>query len=358
MQNELLDNETMTNGDHEQPGLVLVVDDEEQNRTLLRDPLEARGYEVMEATNGMEALQRIGERHPDVILLDVMMPKMDGFEVCRKLRTFWKTAPIQVLMVTALSERKERLAGIEAGATDFLSKPIDIQEVCVRIGNAVAAKRLFDRLRAEQAKSERLLLNVLPKPIAERMQRGEETIADNIAEATVLFADLVGFTTLSLHVSSEQIVCLLNEIFSAFDALAEKRGLEKVKTVGDGYLVVGGAPLPRADHADAIAELSLDMLTEIARLNRDYDTSIQIRLGISTGPLIAGVIGKKKFAYDIWGNAVNLASRLASSGEAGTVQVSESSFEKLKERYQFGDRRAADVRGCGEVGVYSLTGRN
>lgn len=357
MQNNRLNSELLTDSANERPALVLVVDDEEQNRMLLRDPLEARGYEVIEAENGMEALQKVGERLPDVILLDVMMPKMDGFEVCRRLRTFWKTAPIPVLMVTALSERKERLTGIEAGATDFLTKPIDLQEVCVRIANAVSTKRLFDRLRAEQERSERLLLNILPKPIIERIKAGEETIADNIPEATVLFADLVGFTTLSTHVCPEQVVCLLNEIFSAFDALAEKRGLEKVKTVGDGYLVVGGAPLPREDHAEAIAELALEMRSEIERLNRAYETSIQIRIGISTGTLVAGVIGKNKFAYDIWGSAVNLAGRLASSGDSGGIQVAEPAFEKMAASYQFTEARKMEVRGCGEVVVRTLTGR-
>ena len=147
-------------------GSVLVVDDEEQNRTLLRDPLEARGYEVEEAENGLLALQKIAARPPDVILLDLMMPKMDGFEVCRRLKANPKTAHIPILIVTALSERKERLMGIEAGANDFLNKPIDIQDVTLRVGNAVYTKHLHDQLQIEQEKSERLLLNILPKPIA------------------------------------------------------------------------------------------------------------------------------------------------------------------------------------------------
>jgi DNA-binding response OmpR family regulator len=153
-------------------GFVLVVDDEEHNRTLLRDPLEARGYEIAEAENGLQALQLIAERQPDAVLLDLMMPKLDGFEVCRRLRKSAKTAHIPVLMISALSERKERLMGIEAGASDFLNKPIDIQDVILRVRNAVYAKHLHDQLQAEQAKSEKLLLNILPRPIAERMKKG------------------------------------------------------------------------------------------------------------------------------------------------------------------------------------------
>jgi DNA-binding response OmpR family regulator len=151
----------------------------------------------------VQALQKIAERPPDVILLDLMMPKLDGFEVCRRLRRDTKTAHIPILMITALSDRKERLMGIEAGANDFLNKPIDIQDVILRVGNAVHAKHLHDQLQLEQGKSEQLLLNILPKPIAERMKKGEINIADSYAEVTVLVADLVGFTALSAHIGPE-----------------------------------------------------------------------------------------------------------------------------------------------------------
>ena len=163
-------------------GFVLVVDDEEQNRALLRDSLEARGYEIAEAWNGAQALQKIAERPPDAVLLDLMMPELDGFEVCRRLRRDLKTAHIPILMVTALSERQERLTGIEAGANDFLNKPIDVHDVILRVNNAVGAKQLHDQLLAEQEKSERLLLNIFPKSIAERMKKGETTIADSHPE--------------------------------------------------------------------------------------------------------------------------------------------------------------------------------
>ena len=213
MPDEIRNIEPMSTGTTRSLGFVLVVDDEEQNRTLLRDPLEARGYEVEEAENGLQALQKIAARPPDVILLDLMMPKMDGFEVCRRVRKDAKTAHIPILLVTALSERKERLMGIESGANDFLNKPVDMQDVILRVGNAVYSKHLHDELGAEQEKSERLLLNILPKAIAERMKKGETNIADRHADATVLVADLVGFTSLSAHIDPGQIVQLLNEVF-------------------------------------------------------------------------------------------------------------------------------------------------
>lgn len=336
------------------PGFVLVVDDEEHNRTLLRDPLEARGYEVAEAENGMQALQKIAGHVPDVILLDVMMPQMDGFEVCRRLKTDGKTAHVPILMVTALSERKERLMGIAVGANDFLNKPVDIQDVILRVGNAVYTKHLHDQLRVEQENSERLLLNILPKPIAERMKLGETNIADLHPEATVLVADLVGFTTLSAHIDPEQIVQLLNEIFSAFDLLAEKHGLEKIKTIGDAYMVAGGITFPLPNHAEASAALALDLLEEILRLNHHYNTSIRIRIGICTGPVIAGVIGRRRFAYDLWGETVNLACRLESTGEAGKIQIAESTYERLKDKYQFAGKHIIDGKGRGDLPAYWL----
>ena len=314
-------------------GFVLVVDDDEQNRTLLRDPLEARGYEVEEAENGMQAVQKIARRSPDVILLDVMMPRIDGFEVCRRLRKDPKTTHIPILMITALSERGDRLMGIQAGANDFLNKPIDIQDVILRVGNAVYAKHLHDKLVAEQEKSERLLLNILPQPIAERMKKGETNIADTYPDATVLVADLVGFTTLSAHIDPELVVQLLNEVFSAFDILVEKHGLEKIKTIGDAYMVAGNISLPRPDHAEASAKLAIDLRAELQRHNQRYNSSIRLRIGISTGSVVAGVIGLGRFAYDLWSETVNTACRLESTAEAGKIQISESTYERLKEKY-------------------------
>jgi adenylate cyclase len=286
-----------------------------------------------------------------------MMPGMDGFEVCRRLRREGRTPPIPVLMVTALSERKERLMGIAAGAHDFLTKPVDMQEVTLRVGNAVYAKHLFDQLQVEREKSDRLLLNMLPQRIAERLKKGEANIAEHYPDVTVLLADLVGFTTLSAHIAPEQVVYLLNEIFSTFDGLAERHGVEKIKTIGDAYMAASGISSPRPDHAEAIAELALNMTAEIEQFNRQYNTSIHIRIGISTGPIIAGVIGRKKFAYDVWGDTVNLACRLESLGQAGTIQVSQATCDRLKTKYRFDNVRSLDIKGRGLEMVYSLCNR-
>jgi class 3 adenylate cyclase len=338
-------------------GLVLVVDDDEANRTLLRDPLETHGYEIVEAENGERALQKVEQRPPDAILLDVMMPQMDGFEVCRRLKKDPRTAHIPILIVTALSERMERMMGIAAGASDFLTKPVDLQELTLRVNHAVHAKRLFDQLQTEQARAEHLLLNILPRPIAERMKKGEVNIADQHPDVSVLVADLVGFTTLAAHIGPDQVVYLLNELFSGFDVLTEKNGLEKIKTIGDAYMAAGGLPLPRPDHAEATADLALDLMAEIDKFNRAYNTSIQLRIGISTGSVVAGVIGRWKFTYDLWGDTVNLACRLESLGHAGSIQVSNLTYERLKDKYRFDGSRSLDIKGRGTELVHALCGR-
>lgn len=357
MQSEIQTSEPTTTPGTPSKGFVLVVDDEEQNRTLLRDPLEARGFEVMEAENGMQALEKIADRPPDVVLLDLMMPKMDGFEVCRRLRKYADTAHLPVLMITALSQRADRLMGIKAGANDFLNKPIDIQDVILRVGNAVYAKRLHDQLQLEQEKSERLLLNILPKPIAEQMKQGETNLAASYDDVSLLVADLVDFTTLSALIDPHQVVSMLNEIFSAFDLLAEERGLEKIKTIGDAYLVAGGMPSSQPGHVEAIADLALAMQEEIGRFNGQYNSSIRIRIGVNTGPVIAGVIGRKKFAYDIWGETVNLTFRLETTGEPGKIQVAEGTYERLKDKFRFEKKHNVEIKGHGSLPAYWLVKR-
>lgn len=315
-------------------GYVLVVDDEEHNRTLLRDTLEARNYEVVEAEDGAAALALAERRVPDVVLLDLMMPRMDGFVVCRELKRNPKTAAVPVLMITALNERKERLMGIEAGANDFLNKPVDLQDVILRVGNAVYTKRLYDWLQEEQEKSEKLLLNILPKHVAERIKAGDTNIAEMYMDVTVLFADLVGFTSLAADIPVRELLTLLNEVFTRFDTLTAKHGLEKIKTIGDAYMAAGGLTRGHGDYGRGAVSLALDMQQEIARINSHYDTSIRLRVGINEGPVIAGVIGYSKFSYDLWGDTVNIASRLESLGQPEGIQICETIYERIKDSFE------------------------
>ncbi|MEQ8958364.1 MAG: adenylate/guanylate cyclase domain-containing protein [Coleofasciculus sp. C2-GNP5-27] len=217
---------------------------------------------------------------------------------------------------------------------------------------------LQDRLLAqEREKSERLLLNVLPLPIAEKLKEKPTIIADSFAEATILFADIVGFTQLSARISATELVELLNNVFSKFDQIAERYGLEKIKTIGDAYMVVGGLPTPREDHAEAVAEMALDMQQEMAQFNLDNTEPLSLRIGIHTGSVVAGVIGLKKFIYDLWGDAVNTASRMESHGLANCIQVSQATYELLQPKYQLKKRGVIQVKGKGEMVTYILISR-
>ena len=217
-------------------------------------------------------------------------------------------------------------------------------------------KKMESALRKERNKTENLLLNLLPEPIAERLKEEPGVIADKFEKATILFADLVNFTQISTTMSATKLVYLLNEIFSSFDELTEKHGLEKIKTIGDAYTVAGGIPIARPDHAEASAEMALDMLVAIDELNVKLEASFDLRIGINSGPVVAGVIGTKKFIYDLWGNAVNTASRMESHGVPGRIQVSFYTYELLRDKYEFEERGSIDIKGQGEMRTYFLTG--
>jgi class 3 adenylate cyclase len=230
------------------------------------------------------------------------------------------------------------------------------------LGEAVRSRQALDRehrlLLAEQERSERLLLNVLPAPIATRLKAGEAVIADAFPEVSVLFADLVDFTRRSRRIGPAQVVATLNELFSVFDRLAQRQGLEKIKTIGDAYMVAGGLPQPRPDHAEAIAEMALAIRDEVARRTDPSGQPLQVRIGIDTGPVEAGVIGTSKFSYDLWGDTVNTASRMESHGIAGCIQVTERTYQRLRDGYRFQRRGPIQVRGMGEMVTYFLVGRN
>lgn len=350
---------------------ILVVDDSRTLRKLLARSLEQLGYRnLTEAADGREALDLVARREFDLILLDLEMPVMNGFEVLATLKGDPLLRGVPVIVISGQEQEEGAVRCIEMGAEDYLPKPYNPVLLRARISSSLEKKRLrdLDRLRLnelqlekellqiEKEKSERLLLNILPRPIAERLKGGERTIADNYASVTVLFADLVGFTHLASHTQPAQLVTMLNEIFTAFDRLAEQHGLEKIKTIGDSYMLVGGLPVARPDHAAVVTRMSLEMLEAIAAINRANRSEFAIRIGINTGPVVAGIIGRKKFSYDLWGATVNLASRIEAAGQAGRVHVSESTYEAAREHFSFSERGVITCKGVGEVHTYFLNG--
>jgi guanylate cyclase len=218
-------------------------------------------------------------------------------------------------------------------------------------------ERVLEALRVEQDRSERLLLNILPATIAARLKAGPDVIADALEDVTVLFADVVGFTAFADGRPPAEVVAMLNRLFSTFDALADRHGLEKIKTIGDAYMVAGGVPVPRPGHDAAIAEMALDMCDAVDRLRAETGLDLAIRVGIDSGPVIAGVIGHRKFSYDVWGDTVNMASRMEAHGLPARIQVTHNVYERLRGSYELHARGMVEVKGKGPTATYLLVGR-
>ncbi len=379
---------------------ILVVDDLEANVFLLERMLRGAGYtDVSSTMEPREVVELYRKNRYDLILLDLQMSGLDGFQVMEGLKEIEAGGYLPVLVVTAQPGHK--LRALQAGAKDFVSKPFDLVEVLTRAKNMIEVRllhtqtlkhatlleqtlreveesrelirrqsdevqTLYDKIVVEQKLSERLLLNVLPHAIAERLKgRREEIgdslpeiIADSFSEVTVLFADIVGFTKFSAGVSPEQLVALLNEIFTDFDTIADNRGLEKIKSIGDAYMAAAGLPVPVADHAARAAHMALDMLDATARFNQRSGHTFQIRVGINSGAVVAGVIGKRKFIYDLWGAAVNTASRMETHGVAGRVQITEATRSRLGEPFLFEERGDIAVKDLGQLPTWFLSGRS
>ena len=305
------------------------------------------------AESGAAALALIAAEGFDLVLLDLMMPGMSGFEALCRLKADAGTRHIPVIMISALDELDSTVRCIEAGAEDYLPKPFNPVLLRARISACLEKKRLVDELSAEKERSEALLLNILPRTIIERMRRGETSIADRIAETTVLFSDLVDFTLLSATLTPEETVRLLGLLFSQFEDLAVRHGLETIKTIGDGYMVTGGILEPQSNAAAAVAEMALSMLETVERAGRAIDKKLQLRIGIHTGgPIVAGVLGTHKIAYDVWGDTVNTAKRMESYGLPGQIHVSAATRRLLGDAFRFEPRGLLDVKGKGSMETY------
>lgn len=348
---------------------VLLVDDQRIIGEAVRRMLvEEKDIEFHFCSEPTRALGMANEVRPTVILQDLVLPDVDGLTLVRFYRANPATRDTPIIVLSTKEEPIIKAEAFANGANDYLVKLPDKVELVARIryhsmgyihllerNEAFAAlEESLNQLQAEQEKSERLLLNILPRAIAERLMEGEETIAEQFNEASVLFGDICGFTEFSAASSPRELVELLNEIFSGFDALADKHGVEKIKTIGDAYLAVAGLPVARADHAEATAALALDMLVEIERFRKARGVPLEMRIGIHSGPVVAGVIGKKKFSYDLWGDTVNTASRMESHGAPGRIHVSQATHDRLASGHRFEERGEIAVKGKGSMATYFL----
>jgi CheY-like chemotaxis protein len=342
-------------------GRILVVDDEALNRDLLATMLWRDGHVVASAQSGTEALKIMAESSFDVVLLDLMMPELNGFEVMARMRTNAKMRHIRIVVISGMDQDENAIKCIGYGAEDFLTKPVNALLLRARIGACLARQRWQEHerlyrmhLESEKSKSDALLLNTLPAPIVERLSSGEKVIADSFDNVTVLFSDIVNFTSFSNTREPREVVEVLNRIFTEFDELTIDLGIEKIKTIGDGYLVVAGLPVPREDHAEVMAEMALGMLLIVESLNQKYGTDLQIRIGMDTGTVVAGVIGSHKFAYDVWGKTVNSAARYESYSQPGKIHMSSAVAALLSAKFNITGRGSLTLRGLGRVTTYFL----
>ncbi|NET89505.1 MAG: PAS domain S-box protein [Kamptonema sp. SIO1D9] len=295
---------------------------------------------------------------------DAEIRKMTMFEIVHTdsrqhcLSTFQKIISgenIERVQIALMSKKGEKIS-LEGSIN---CKFVDGKPVATRgiFRDITARLQAEEALRQQQQQTETLLLNILPEAIAERLKQNTSTIADSFESVTVLFADLVGFTELASQYPAIEIVEMLNEIFSEFDRLTEQLQLEKIKTIGDAYMVVGGLPIQRPDHAEVVAEMALQMQAAIAQFNLETGKSFKIRIGIHTGSVVAGVIGRKKFIYDLWGDTVNIASRMESHGIPGCIQVTAATRSRLGDRYLLPERGTIPIKGKGEMTTYLLLGK-
>lgn len=347
------------------PFSILVVDDVAVDREILRRMLVKEGYQVHVAEDGLQAFERLQWEKTDLILLDILMPRLNGYQFLEKVKNDPLLKHIPIIVISAVEEVDSIIRCIELGAEDYLTKPFNRVLLKVRIEKSLEKKRQWDQtqcvletLQKEQEQSESLLLDLFPKSIADRLKKGQRTIVEQFTDVTVMFADIVGFTQLSARMDSQELIEFLNNIFSKFDQLALIHGLEKIKTIGDSYMVVGGIPVPTEDHARSIAEMALDMMEVMASVRIKNRDTAAIRIGINSGPVRVGVMGISKFSYDLWGETVNIASRMESQGLPGAIQVTESTYRFLQDSYLFESREdLPHVKGRGPMSTYLLVGR-
>jgi adenylate cyclase len=350
---------------------ILVVDDTQTNLTLLEVILHSAGYlRVTTTTDPTTVCALHAKNSYDLILLDLQMPGMDGFEVMEGLKVIEKDGYLPVLVITAQPDHK--LRALKAGAKDFISKPFDAAEVLTRVHNMLEVrllhrdivtkndelKKLFDQVVAERRVSERLALHVPADSIGARLQARPDVTPDSFVSASVVIADIIGLADLAPTTKPDRLKLLLEEIFSAFDALVIERDLRKIKTLGNSYMAAGGVPPQANDHVLQATRLSLDMLAVMDRFNTRTGNALQVRVGIATGAVVAAVIGKRMYVYDVWGDAVNTACSMESHGVAGRVQVCDETRRRLGDAFPFEKGGVFETAGLGETNGWFVTKLN
>jgi adenylate cyclase len=390
-------------------GTVLLVNYGPEPLTALVKALETAHFVVHQPPGESRDLDNIFSLRPDLVMVYTDDFSARGIHFCQRIKGQPQGSLLPVMVLSATQDLHHRLQAFEVGIVDCLTTDICPEEIVARIKIQVATYRRQQRLQAqaqravlagnssrllmdlqgalrrqaqllqaqnkqlqqemqereqaqqalriEQQKSEQLLLNILPQAIVNKLKQLEGSLAERFDDVTILFADIVNFTPLAAQVGPLELVNWLNQIFSAFDRLADQYQLEKIKTIGDAYMVVGGLPVPTDNHVEAMMDMAIAMQATADRMARADGQTFQLRIGINTGAVVAGVIGIKKFSYDLWGDAVNIASRMESQGTPGKIQVTEATYQRVKHRYEFHESGQVMVKGHGYLTTYQYVGR-
>ena len=346
------------------PG-ILIVDDNEDNRYTLRLLLESDGHErVIDASGGKEAIALLEREKFSLVLLDLMMPDLNGDEVLKIIKANPNSRDLPVVMISADTDTEKVSKCIELGADDYLAKPFNPIILRARIASALRRQSLraleteyMGKIEQAKKHSENPSRNILPPEIAARLRNGESNIADHFEDITVIFADIVGFGKMTARMKAFEIVGCLNQLFSEFDRLADDRGVEKIKTIGDNYMAIAGLPTPRSGHARIATKLALDMIAATGRLQSRLPAPLSIRVGLHSGSVMAGVIGTHKFAYDVWGDTVNIAARVESASHPNRVLVSAVTAKMLDAEFELDGPHNIDTKEARVIETFFVTQR-
>jgi len=336
----------------DESSLVLVVDDIEENLKVLSETLVQAGFHPLQAKSGERALQVAAKAKPDLILLDIKMPGMDGFETIARLKADPALAEIPVIFISALNQIEDKVEGFRAGAVDYVSKPFQREEVVARVGTHLRLREAQRNVEREREKSERLLEALLPAPIAAELKEKGTSEPRSFRDASVLFGDLVNFTGQSALLSPRQVIDELNDITAAFDGIVRDHGCERIKTIGDAYLAVSGMPEPNPDHALSIVHAALAMLDWLESRNAKAGVHWEMRVGIHSGEVVAGIVGVRRFIYDVFGDTVNVASRMENASMPMRINMSETTWKLLDGRIAAEERGELPVKGAGNMKMY------
>ena len=339
---------------------LLVVEDEDFNRQLIVRQLKKEGYENVEAVaNGSDALDLLRKGNVDLVLLDLEMPGIDGFGVLKEMKSDMRLRDIPVLMISGLDEQENVIKCIEMGADDFLRKPFDPVLLRARMNACLDRKRLSDQrssymeqIRAEKKKSDELLHVILPSLAANELRLTGTVLPRRFDNVAVLFCDIVGFTKFCDTNPAEVVVNNLQKLFERFEELTDQYGMEKIKTIGDEFMATAGLLRHNSEPVISAVKCGLEMANAPAQIGLDW----KVRVGVNAGPVIAGIVGRQKYQYDVWGDAVNLAARVTGVGEPGTVCLSHDVWMRVDDECEGRSLGRVPLKGKGDVEVIQIYG--